>query len=88
MQVSKPVSLEKQLQELQAQLAALTMAITSGTGSGMVLTSPAVVEGPGPAIAHGGPGTTEAEIATLTAATNDDNPACESAATQSEVSFV
>jgi hypothetical protein len=86
MQVSEPVSLEKQLQELQAQLAVLTMTIASGNGSGMVPSSPAAVEGPGPAVADGGPGTTGAETATLMAATSD-NTARESAATLSEVSF-
>jgi hypothetical protein len=79
LQVSEPVSLEKQLQELQAQIAALTMTIASRNGSGIVPSSPAVVEGPVPVVAHGGPGTTGAEAETLTA-TNSGDPARESAA--------
>jgi hypothetical protein len=84
-QVSKPTSLEQQLQGLQAQLAALTMAIASKNGSGIVPSSP-VVEGPGPAVAHGGPSITEAETVTATTAAGDD-PACEFVATRPKVSL-
>lgn len=100
-QISERASLEKQLQEMQAQLTVLvttTIASKVGTGTELPESSPAVVEGPGPVVAPTGPstgGTAEAAAvaataaaaaATVTAATSD-NPACETAAAQSEVSL-
>lgn len=79
MQVSEPASLEKQLQGLQAQLAALMMAIASKNGPGILPPSPPI-EGPGPAVAHGGSSITDAETVTATAAAGDD-PACNFIAT-------
>ena len=81
MQVSEHASLEKQLQELQAQVAALTLVIAGRDGSGIVPSSPVVFEGLRPAVSCGDMGT---ENVTATAATGKD-PACESAVTQSEV---
>jgi hypothetical protein len=61
------------------------MAVASRIGCDVMPSSPAVAEGPGPAVSHGGPSITEA-VTAVTAATSDD-PTCESAATQSEVSL-
>lgn len=83
-QVSERASLDKRLQELQAQVAALTMVIASSNGSAVVSSSPVDIEGPGPAVAQRGLGFTGAETATATAATGED-PAHESTATRSEV---
>jgi hypothetical protein len=72
-QISEHTGLDERLQELQAQLAALTLLIASRDGSGIVPSSTASVDGPGPAAAHRGPNITEAEAT------------CESVATPSEV---
>ena len=82
MQVSENASLHKRLQELQAQIAALTMAITSKNGSGVAPSSPADIVEAGSTVAHRG--TTESRTATAMVATSED-PACEPAAAPSEV---
>ena len=62
-QIFENANLEKQLQELQAQVAALTMIIASRNESAVAQSSLAVIEGRGHAAAHEG----------LTS----DDPACE-----------
>ena len=82
MQISERTSLDmlnKQLQEAQAQVAALTRIIASRNESAVAQPSLAVTEEPGPPVA---PSITDVETATATAATSDDqgdDPTCESA---------
>jgi hypothetical protein len=83
-QVSEHTRLEKRVEELQAQIAALTLVITSRDRSGVVPSSPVVSEGPALAVSHRGLGDMEAENVTATVGTGEDPP-CESAATRSEV---
>ena len=82
-QVSDRASLEKQVQELQAQVAALTLVIaSSGNGSGVVPSSPAVFKDPGPVVSHGDMGAED--VAAVATATGED-PARESPVARSEV---
>ncbi|KAF8260361.1 hypothetical protein EI94DRAFT_1748735 [Lactarius quietus] len=95
--VSERAVLEERLRELQAQIAAVKMALAGGSGPGVTPSSPTVVDRPEPAAAHSGPGLVDTaanailtgtltEIASTTTTTAADGPSpSKSSATPSEV---
>ncbi|KAF8272717.1 hypothetical protein EI94DRAFT_1795943 [Lactarius quietus] len=66
--------IDERRQKLQVQLAALTMALACGNGSGVASSTPTGVDRPGPPAAHSGPDATA----------SDGPPTSESEATPSE----